>query len=62
MSVGKEREAAAERLQAQIEQFERDNPEFVRELEVLGMGIDEYENALAASAPRVVTGNASAVE
>ena len=48
-----------EALESKLEAFERDNPALVRELDILGVEIEEYELAIAESSPRVVTGNSS---
>jgi len=48
-------------LKSRLAEFERDNPELVRELDLLGVEIDEYELVLAGSNPRVLTGNSSVV-
>ena len=46
-------------LKSQLDAFERANPNFIQELDLLGVKIDEYELALAGSNPKVVTGSSS---
>ena len=41
-------------LEAHIAAFETDNPDFVKELDLLGFEIDEYETVLANSDPQVI--------
>ena len=41
-------------LEARIAAFETDNPDFVKELDLLGFEIEEYETVLANSDPQVV--------
>ena len=40
-------------LESHIAAFEKENPNFVKELDLLGFEIDEYEKALASSEPQV---------
>ena len=41
-------------LESQIATFEKENPDFVKELDLLGFEIDEYEMVLANSDPQVI--------
>lgn len=50
----KEAVMAAE-LASHLERFQDENPELMRELDVLGVQIDEYEMVLAQSEPKVFT-------
>ena len=42
-----------------IETFERENPEVVREIDLLGMEVDQYVQILVASAPQTTTSNST---
>ena len=41
-------------LEAHIATFEKENPDLVKELDLLGIEIDEYETVLANSDPQVI--------
>lgn len=45
----------AAELASHLERFQEENPKLMRELDVLGVQIDEYEMVLAQSEPRVFT-------
>ena len=40
--------------ESRIAAFEKENPDFVKELDLLGFEIDEYETVLANSDPQVI--------
>ena len=42
------------RLESHITAFEKENPDFVKELDLLGFEIDEYETVIANCEPQVV--------
>ncbi len=46
-------------LDARIAAFERDNPDFVAELEVLGMQIADYHRLVAEADPPVIVSDNS---
>ena len=54
-------EQAATSLSAQIAKFERDNPELVAELEVLGTQVDDYLRLSAEYEPKVITSSSSSM-
>ena len=42
-------------LNASLTAFEKENADFVGELDLLGMRIDEYESVLASFEPKMIT-------
>ena len=54
-------EQAATGLSALIAKFERDNPELVAELEILGMQVDDYLRLSAEYEPKVITSSSSSM-
>ena len=46
---------AAAELASRLDAFEHEHPDFVRELDLLGVQIVEYETVLAESEPRIIT-------
>ena len=46
---------AAAELASRLDEFEHEHPHLVRELDLLGVQIDEYETVLAESEPRIIT-------
>ena len=42
-------------LASRLDEFQQEHPDFVRELDLLGVQIDEYETVLAESEPKIIT-------
>ena len=42
-------------LASRLDEFEHEHPDLVRELDLLGVQIDEYETVLAESEPKIIT-------
>ena len=57
--ITRQSDETASDLASAIETFERENPELVKELDLLGMEMDQYVQTLAASAPQVTTSNST---
>lgn len=53
MAEDTEKDVAAE-ITSSLEAFETENSDLVRELDLMGFKIDEYEIALANAEPRVI--------
>ncbi len=55
MTMSNANSAQVERLRSMVASYEKLDPDFIYELDMLNITIDEYERMLAEDEPRVVT-------